>query len=301
MAIESNPSAEQLQTESQAIVPDTTAAIPLKQFLEEFPINTPQKITNYYEKTDSEYHPFRKQTPQLRIWCNHNDCQGFRRFEGEWQRQQDVTSKDISRDFLTYKCRDCGVTEKTFCLLSAATDQDGNGVALKIGEIPEVHIQLPSGLPTLLGTDYQVFIKGLKCEKQGLGLGAFSYYRRVVENQKGRLFEQILRVAKRLGASQQVIGGLERAAIETQFSKAVDDAKDYIPASLLIDGHNPMKLLHRALSIGIHAADDETCLKVAHSIRMVLQDMSQRIKDTLREERELKSALSDLLQFNKER
>jgi|GEM_PF-6223240 len=75
-------------------------------------------------------------------------------------------------------------------------DNEGNGVALKVGEIPELHIDLPSALPGLLGVDYKFFIKGLNCEKQGFGIGAFAYYRRVVENQKGRFILQIAKVAK---------------------------------------------------------------------------------------------------------
>jgi hypothetical protein len=59
-----------------------------------------------------------------------------------------------------------------------------------------------------------------------------------------------------------------------------------------------MLLLHKALSVGLHAGDDEQCLEIAHSIRIVLQDLSQRIKDALREERELKKALDSLFKFN---
>jgi hypothetical protein len=169
---------------------------------------------------------------------------------------------------------------------------------MKIGEYPELHIDLPSSLPSLLGEEYHYLIKGLKCEKQGLGIGAFSYYRRVVEKQKGRFFKRIADVARKLNVPDDIVRGLEKAAQEDQFAKAVDDSKDFIPASLLSDGHNPMKLLHKALSIGLHDSEDEICLEMAHSIRIVLQDLSQRIKDTLREEREFKKALSDILKFN---
>jgi len=89
-------------------------------------------------------------------------------------------------------------------------------------------------------------------------------------------------------------------ARRTQFSKALEDVKELIPASLLVDGQNPMKLLHKALSIGLHAKDDETCLKIAHSVRMVLQDLSIRVKEALRDERELTQAMTDLMQIDKD-
>lgn len=279
---------------------DTQPLISFGKFLEEFPLNTAQKISGYYKDERAQYNRYRKLAPQNRLYCDGEMCEGYRRFDGKWLSPSEIGSQELSRDFLVYRCRDCGTREKTFCILSMPYDNAGNGIAIKIGEFPELHIDLPSALPKLLGEEYRFFIKGLKCEKQGFGIGAFAYYRRVVENQKGRFLLQIANVAKRLGVSTEVIALIEAAAAEDQFSKAVDNVRDYIPSTLLIDGHNPMKLLHKALSIGLHASDDETCLQAAHSIRMVLQDLSQRIKDTLREEQGLKTAINALLQFKDE-
>jgi len=38
-----------------------------------------------------------------------------------------------------------------------------------------------------------------QAEALGLGIGAFGYYRRVLENQKDRLFDEILKVSVRVG------------------------------------------------------------------------------------------------------
>ena len=54
-------------------------------------------------------------------------------------------------------------------------------------------------------------------------------------------------------------------------------AKVAIPESLLINGHNPILLLHNALSEGVHAMTDEQCLELASSIRIVLAELSERI------------------------
>ena len=77
--------------------------------------------------------------------------------------------------------------------------------------------------------------------------------------------------------------------------------KESLPESLLVDGHNPFKLLHKALSIGLHNQSDEECLKIAHNVRMVLIDLAERIKLALSEQRDLKSAVSALLKFNSEK
>ena len=50
---------------------------------------------------------------------------------------------------------------------------------------------------------------------------AFTYYRRVIENQKSRIFDRILSVAKTLGVNSLLISELEDAKNETRFSDAV--------------------------------------------------------------------------------
>jgi hypothetical protein len=271
--------------------------LPWVTFLEEYPVRSQQKVSGYYYLAG--YESLRKSRPTLRLYCE--KCEGVRKFDGEWQRSDDAKERTPFDDFLVYTCRDCREYKKHYCLCSCRTDDSGNGEAVKIGEYPELNISIPPSLPKLLGDDYSYFIEGLKCEKQGLGVGAYAYYRRVVENQKNRLFEEVLKVAKKLNVKAEMIERIEAAIKENQFAKAVDMVKDALPESLLVDGHNPFKLLYKALSIGIHNQPDEECLKIAHNIRIVLTDLSERIKSALSEQKELQSAVSALLKFNEEK
>ena len=84
------------------------------------------------------------------------------------------------------------------------------------------------------------------------------------------MLDEILKVSEKLSAKDEIIETIKNAILETQFSKAIDMVKDSLPESLLVDGHNPFKLLHKALSIGIHSETDDKCLEIAHNIRMVL-------------------------------
>ena len=53
---------------------------------------------------------------------------------------------------------------------------------------------------------------------------------------------------------------LEEAKSETQFLRTLESVKDAMPEALHIDGHhNPLTLLHRALSGGLQAKTDEEC------------------------------------------
>jgi hypothetical protein len=140
-----------------------------------------------------------------------------------------------------------------------------------------------------------LFLKGRRAGNQGLGIGAYAYYRRVVENQKGRLLDKIIGVARQLDVNSPMIPALEAAKSETQFSKAIESVKDSIPESLRIRGHNPLTLLHSALSQGLHAESDEDCLEVASAIREVLFELAERIDTVLKDHASLDMALNRLL------
>jgi hypothetical protein len=147
----------------------------------------------------------------------------------------------------------------------------------------------------LLGDQREFFLKGRRCENQGLGIGAFGYYRRVVEHQKGRIIDEIIKVSEKLGATAEALKLLADAKSETQFSKSVTMVKDGLPQALLINGHNPLTLLHNALSAGLHEQTDEVCLELAQAVRVVLVDLSERLSQALKDEAELNLAVSRLL------
>lgn len=274
--------------------------VPWREFLEDYPIDSVQNVSGYYlRKKDSHTHrPFIRVAPILRLHCP--KCQGVRNFTGHWVHEEDFQKSSVVRDFLEYTCRDCNEGSKTFCVVSEAIDENGNGAAVKIGEFPELHLDLPRSIERLLGDDYDLLVKGLVCEKRGLGIGAFTYYRRVVESQKNHLIAEILRVAEKLGAPKEITDKFVLAQREKQFSRAVEAVKGAIPETLLVDSHNPLRLLHDALSICVHAESDETCLRIAHSIRLVIADLSERLKTALGEQDELRAAVSDLMKFTSE-
>ena len=153
----------------------------------------------------------------------------------------------------------------------------------------------PARLIKLLGPDRETFLKGRRCENQGLGIGAFAYYRRVVENQKNRILDEIIKVSKKINAPQEAINILEQAKLEIQFSKSLTLVKDSIPQILLINGSNPLTLLHSALSEGLHDKTDEHCLEIASSVRIILAELSDRLSQALKDEAELNLAVTRLM------
>ena len=151
---------------------------------------------------------------------------------------------------------------------------------------------------SLVGPDRDLFLKGRRAEIEGLGVGAFSYYRRIIEEQN-RLLDEIIRVAHHLGVSTEIIIRLEDAQREVQFSKAVENVKDAIPRVLYIKGHNPFTLLHSALSEGLHDTSDEEYLVAANDIRLILVAFAERLTEAMQEQKELDEALSRLVEAGK--
>jgi hypothetical protein len=172
---------------------------------------------------------------------------------------------------------------------------ESDGTVVKYGELPAFGPPTSSKVISLIGPDRDSYLKGRQAENRGLGIGAFAYYRRVVENQKNRLLDEIIRVAERTKAPRATIELLSSAKDETQFSRAVEMVKDAIPPTMLIDGHNPLTLLHSALSQGLHAQSDEECLALAGSIRVVLEELAERASTALKDHAELRTALGRLM------
>ena len=238
-------------------------------------------------------------TPELELHCSDDSCKGVRFFRCTEVFSSTGTYLEVSNInylYVTYQCANCQKTQKVYSLSAILfKTEEYRGMCCKLGELPQYGPPVPSRLIKLIGPDRDIFLKGRNCENQGLGIGAFTYYRRVVENQKNRILEEIVKVSEKIGVSQDKIDTLHEAIKETQFHKALGLAKDVMPESLLIDGHNPIRLLHRALSRGVHELSDEECLKLANSIRVVLGELSERLSAVLKDKAELTEAISTLM------
>jgi hypothetical protein len=119
----------------------------------------------------------------------------------------------------------------------------------------------------------------------------------VVENQKNRIITEIAKVANLVSPNEESQALFEQAITEGRFKQSVELIKDALPPSLLINGNNPLTLLHSALSSGLHDADmtDAACLELAQSIRSVLAELAERIALALKSDQEISSAISVLL------
>ena len=277
----------------------------LSEFLQSTPPNQSKHISNLslpvgrYPRLGAKIN-----TPELELHCPHDLCDGVRFFRcievfsttGAYQEENNLEENTLNYLYVTYQCSNCQKTTKVYSLVAKLdTIEQSHGICRKLGELPPYGPPIPARLIKLIGPDRDIFLKGRNCENQGLGIGAFTYYRRVVENQKNRILAEIVKVSEKIGLPQGKINTLREAIKETQFSTALKMTKDVMPESLMINGQSPILLLHRALSRGVHELSDEECLKLASTVRLVLGELSERLSAILKDKAELTEAISTLM------
>jgi len=117
--------------------------------------------------------------PEVLLYCAF--CEGLRLFHsGD---TPELAQKVWVRKFVTYTCRNCGRRNYIYAI-SYIVNAFPNGRAWKYGQLPTFGPQIPPRLLRLVQPDTELFLQGTRAEKRGFGIGAFAYYRRVVENQR---------------------------------------------------------------------------------------------------------------------
>ena len=271
---------------------DANAVLSYKTFLESAPANASKKISalavTRVNFAGSLYLP----SVRLQLHCQIDG--GLRGFDTNSDLQ---LSYPWSYKFVTYTCRDCGRYSKTFAVLVLRETKEAvDAEVMKLGEYPPYAAPISQKVEKLLGKeDLELYRKGMRAEAQALGIGAATYFRRIVDSQWKLLLTEIRDAAVALGETDLSI--FDAALAETQFSAAVKMLKDAIPKKLLIlDNQNPLTLLYQPLSVGLHDLSDEECLQQAADIRTVLTALLENIADVLKSQTELKAAAARLSQ-----
>jgi len=276
---------------------DTPAEISFAEFLTGVPLlQSRQVLARVFEQGSG---PPTVEVPVISLFCASASCGGSRICDPSPPTLQLYSYKigNQHNTFLSYICRNCHGQLKTFALRLKITGVPDTKVQCqKIGESPAFGEPRPNAVKDVLEDEIEYFERGYRAETTGLGIGAFAYYRRFVESHKDKLIATVRQVAVAQGANPETIAAIDRAAATDSFDKAVAAIKDAIPDSLRYSGgHNPLTLLHRALSGGIHSDDDIECLELAKDIRLLLTDLSERTTQALKNQDALGQAVNRLL------
>lgn len=277
---------------------DTVEAISFATFLEEVSPSTWRDVRDLWSTPSGATNAKKIREPDLLLYCSTKDVCERKSYFRCYSSDQYFQASE-KNTFLEYRCSNCQEATKKYSLILQAED-GGDGRCYKYGEHPQFGFATPARLQRLFQSDRELFMKGRNCEIHSLGIGAFVYYRRVVENHKNDIFNAIIRVAQTLNAPSEMIATLNAAKKEKQFSNAMESVRDAIPSILYIKGANPITLLHSALSLGLHAESDAKCLEYAHDVRLVLIELSERLGQVLTDDAELNDAVTRLLKLRQQ-
>ncbi len=283
------------ETEHKAV---EVAGVSFAEFLVGTPLLTPRVVELIVQFDSAHSSTVSVFTPAIQLHCpSAHTCGGTRFFDA-----QDLSIYNFKKNaaydhFVYYKCRNCQKTMKSFALRFSFGDSSKRATITKLGEQPAYGEPRPNAIKDVLDDEIEYFDRAYRSENAGLGIGAFAYYRRFVESHKDKIIAAIRKVALSQGAKPEVFESLDRASKTNSFENAVAIVKDGIPDSLRYQGgHNPLTLLHTALSVGLHSDDDVECLELAKDIRLVLTDLAERTTAALKNDDDLGKAVKRLLE-----
>jgi len=235
--------------------------------------------------------------PRLKLYCPNSVCSGVRFFDS-YQTKKVTLSEKWSRIFLHYSCANCRTHSKIFAIMARWNTDIDEGEAIKVGEWPPFGPKVSARVISILGENKDLFLMGRRAEIQGLGIGALAYYRKVIENQKDHIIDELLRVVRRTGSPEPYIEKLKSAKMEKRFKEAVELISDALPQALLINGYNPLALLDQAISKGSYAHNDTDALKLATALRRILSELADRVVRALEDQTDLDEAVNFILQHD---
>jgi hypothetical protein len=260
--------------------------MPYKKLLEEYPL-----YRKFQNPRGEEFLP-RIEKPAIHMHCEKCDSeQTFlmtnHYFEGHGVHERPTHNAACH---CRYVCTSCQEFERHFWIQYGPKSQ----WIMKVGQHPAWQITPDAVLEKTLGTRSHLYKKGLVCESQSYGIGAFAYYRRMVEEIINDLLDEIT----------ELIPNAEKPSYEAALAKTkqtrvtqdkIDLVKDLLPPILLPEGMNPLGVLHSALSEGLHGQSDEHCLELAEQIREILVFLVNQVSATRSSAKSFTSAMRKLL------
>ena len=260
----------------------------MAEFLQGVPLHSPRRILS-----------FSTFPAEIYVHCDQEKCEDVCKHG----KLKDESFRWIFEPyyFVVYGCSNCSnsIITKDFILKAKLkSETDSYTTFTKIYQSPAFGQPIPNRLFHIIGEENRNhFLQARRAIARGLGIGAHSYYRRIVESAKFDLVGSILEVAQATNASPIQIELLKKAQAERQFSKAIEMLQEVnaIPAILLIKGHNPLSLLHDLLSEGIHQLNDGECLDRTQEAEIILCEIAKRMQMAMTEQKEVTAAITSIL------
>ena len=184
----------------------------------------------------------------------------------------------------------CKCKKRYFVYFEKIDDQI---IFTKSGEYPSLSPRVDEAILNVFPDDADLLKKAVCCLKDGFGVGAFAYLRQVLENRIDVIISEIRKNAEEQGDTE-AIKKLNELSDTSPESEKIKIAKDALPANLQSRGHNPLGLLYKTLSEGIHGLSDSECLGKANAIYGALTYILKTLAENSASRKEYEASLKFL-------
>lgn len=163
--------------------------------------------------------------------------------------------------YCAYKCARCDKAISSFWMhIQPSFVGTGSYKVMKIGQWPRWSIRPPAAIRSVLDEkSLDLYKKGRVCLAQGYGIGAFVYFRRVIESQTEHFLEMIREEAV-ADEDEETMNKVDVAFKEQNATLRLKLAADALPRRLRPGNINPLNRIYNILSNGLHSQSDEECL-----------------------------------------
>src|SRR6266511_20809 len=204
------------------------------------------------------------------------ECQSrvttWKRLDSEYRNKMEIDNPWEEHPLWRYRCSDCGKREALFWIavrstknvkmVKDQTEATKAGSIEKVAQWPRWTPRIPKRVEKALGEKAELLLRGMHCLQDGYGIGAAAYLRRVVEDE-ARAIVELVREAAVLDNDEAAVQNADEALKQESARTRLELAAKRIPASLRVDGQNPLEVLYGNLSGPLHTETDEEGVEVA--------------------------------------
>lgn len=192
---------------------------------------------------------------------------------------------------IIFQCQGCK-RASYYCWLNIAFKNATVGTAAvveKIGQLPPYGVELPSRIRNRISQDAALFYRRAQtCIEHSYGIGACVYLRRMLEDQINSLLQVNFVTKKRESAPDKELKRFEDAIKAQNFDEKIRLISQDLPDSVNVPGNNPVLLMFRKLSDGLHNKSEGESVDIAQQVSIILIGL---LVD-LQEEREKRERLT---------
>lgn len=221
--------------------------------------------------------------PTVFKWCLSPRCKIERPFEQvHFYREDGPQPRDDGEQggiyYCLYKCNGCGNAFR--CWIEVPFEwTEGEKWIRKVGQLPAYDITVSADLRNALREDTKLYKHALICMSQSFGVGACAYLRRTLENQIAPLFQIVYEVREEEGADEKELLTIRDVINSKTAEEKIRLANQVLPASLVVQGDNPLELIYDRLSAGLHRQDEAECMGIADEASKVLEYVIVSLND----------------------